>query len=144
METLHKTWFVDIDGTIFYHQCNDTIDDLIEKYGESSHLHEKPIKNAIDFFKSRPKKDRIIITTAREGKHKEHTLRALNHYNMRYDQCLFDLAAGPRVVVNDIKPPGVAGNTESITTAYAVNLSRDKGINSDTQMIAGYHKNINE
>ena len=40
--------------------------------------------------------------------------------------------------------PGVAGNAESLTTAYAVNLSRDKGIDSDTQMIAGYHRNVND
>ena len=144
METLNKTWFVDIDGTIFYHHSNDSLDDLIDKYGESSHLYEKPIKNAIDFFKGRPEKDRIVITTARESKHKEHTLRALNHYKMRYNECVFDLGAGPRIVVNDIKPPGVAGNAESLTTAYAVNLSRDKGIDSDTQMIAGYHRNVND
>ena len=92
-ETLNKTWFVDIDGTIFYHHTNDSLDDLIDKYGEDSFLHEKPIKSAIDFFNSRPKKDRIIITTAREGKHEEHTLKALDHYNMPYDNCVFDLGA---------------------------------------------------
>ncbi len=108
METLSKTWFVDIDGTIMYHHTNDSLDDMIEKYGTSSYLHEKPIPSAIEFFKNRPKKDRIIIATAREKKHIEHTLKALRHHGMPFDDWVFDLGAGPRVVVNDIKPPLVA------------------------------------
>ena len=36
METLNKTWFVDVDGTILHHHTNDSLDELIEEYGEDS------------------------------------------------------------------------------------------------------------
>ena len=68
----------------------------------------------------------------------------MEYLGVRYDDILFNLTSGPRILINDIKPPGVVNNVESITTAYAVNLNRDEGISSDTQQIAGYHRNVNE
>tara|TARA_R100000008_G_scaffold85548_1_gene75789 strand:- start:1893 stop:2330 length:438 start_codon:yes stop_codon:yes gene_type:complete len=129
-ETLSKTWFVDIDGTIMYHHTNDSLDDMIEKYGTSSYLHEKPIPTAIEFFKNRPKRDRIVIATARESRHIEHTLKALRHHGMPFDDWVFELGAGPRVVVNDIKPPLVAGNKGPLKTAYGMDVERNGGITS--------------
>ena len=131
IETLNKTWFVDVDGTVLRHHTNFSLDDLIEKYGEDSHLHEKPIDSAIDFFKARPKKDRIIIATAREKKHIKHTLKALEYFGMPYDDYIFDLGAGPRVVVNDIKPPFVEGNKDALKTAYGMDVERDGGIEKE-------------
>lgn len=142
METLNKTWFVDIDGTFLKHNSNIGLDDLIKE--TDSHLKEIPIPKSIDFLRELPEADKIIITTARQEHHREHTIKTLRHLGVRYDDILFDLPSGPRVLINDIKPPGVVNNVESITTAYAVNLNRDEGINSDTQQIAGYHKNVNE
>ena len=130
-ETLNKTWFVDIDGTILYHNSNDNLDDIIEKHGSKSHLQEKPINSGIEFFKNRPKKDRIIISTAREERHIDHTLRALRHFGMPFDDYVFELGAGPRVVVNDIKPPGAAGNKEPLKTAYGMDVERDCGFTSE-------------
>ena len=70
-ETLNKTWFVDIDGTILYHNSNDNLDDIIEKHGSKSHLQEKPINSGIEkktgqkkielLYQQLAKKDILII-----------------------------------------------------------------------------------
>ena len=127
-EKLNKTWFIDIDGTIVYHQNNFNLDDIIEELGDDSHTMEKPIECSLKFLNSIPGDDTIVLTTARDSRHKDHTIRMLEHYNIRYDRIMFDLRAGPRYLINDIKPPGVSGNTRPIQTAIAVNLERDKGI----------------
>ena len=127
-EKLNKTWFIDIDGTIVYHQNDYNLDDIIEELGNDSHTMEKPIERSVNFLNSISHDDTIVLTTARDSKHKDHTIRMLNYYNIRYDRIMFDLRSGPRYLINDIKPPGVSGNTEPIPTAYAVNLERDEGI----------------
>ena len=129
-ESLNKTWFIDIDGTIVKHLCNESIDAAIEKEGKESHLMEAPIKQSINFLNSIPLNDIIVLTTARDSKHKDHTLKMLQHYNIKYDRILFDLCSGPRYIINDTKPVGVVGNKKPIQTAFAINVERDVGINS--------------
>jgi len=136
METLNKTWFVDIDGTFLKHNSNISLDELVKQKG--SHLKEKPIRKSIKFLRDLPKGDKIIITTARESRHREHTIKTLKHFKVRYDDILFNLPSGPRILINDIKPPGVVNNANPIITAYAVNVNRDEGINSDDEHLAGY------
>jgi hypothetical protein len=41
---------------------------------------------------------------------------------------MFDLRAGARILINDIKPVGIAGNSKPIKTAFAINVERNKGI----------------
>ena len=127
-ESLNKTWFIDIDGTIVKHWGNEQLDEAIEKKGELSHLSEQPIEESVEFLKSIPSSDTIVLTTARDSKHEDHTLRMLDHYNIRYDRIMFDLRSGPRLLINDIKPVGSAGNAEPLKMAYALNVERDKGI----------------
>ena len=127
-ESLNKTWFIDIDGTIVKHLCNDSIDTAIEKKGEESHLIETPIKQSVNFLNSIPPTDTIVLTTARDSKHRDHTLKMLRHHNIKYDKILFDLRSGPRYLINDTKPAGVVGNKEPMQTAFAINVERDKGI----------------
>ena len=55
----------------------------------------------------------------------------LEHFEIRYDKIIFDLRAGPRYLINDIKPIGVAKNSKPLNTAFAVNVERDKGIIQD-------------
>ena len=128
IESLNKTWFVDVDGTILYHHSNNSLDELIERYGSESYKHETPIENSINFFQSLPEDDVIIIATAREKRHIDHTLNVLEYIGMPFNQWIFELGCGPRIVVNDIKPPGWAGNSEPLQTAYGMNLERDHGI----------------
>ena len=127
-ESLNKTWFIDIDGTIVKHIYSDKIEAAIEKEGEKSHLLETPIKQSVNFLDSIPPSDTIILTTARDSKYKGHTLKMLQHYNIRYDRILFDLRSGPRYLINDTKPIGAVGNKEPMQTAFAINVERDKGI----------------
>lgn len=127
-ESLNSTWFVDIDGTIVKHCSNDSIDNAIFNMGDESHLMEKPIEKSIKFLNDLPSGDTIILTTARDSKHEDHTLRMLKHFRIRYDRIMFDLRSGPRYLVNDIKPVGVANNSEPLKMAFALNVNRDEGI----------------
>tara|TARA_R110002020_G_scaffold251650_3_gene465488 strand:- start:319 stop:744 length:426 start_codon:yes stop_codon:yes gene_type:complete len=127
-ESLNNTWFIDIDGTIVKHLSNDTLDVAIEKKGDESYLLETPISKSVHFLNSIPPNDTIVLTTARDSKHKEHTLKMLKYYNIKYDRILFDLRSGPRYLINDTKPIGVVGNKKPIQTAFAINVERDKGI----------------
>lgn len=127
-ESLNKTWFIDIDGTIVKHLYNNDIDRAINSLGEKSHTLETPIEKSLTFLKRLPKEDTIVLTTARDGKHKDHTERMLRHFGVPYDRIMFDLMAGPRYLINDIKPAGTAGNAEPIDTAYSLNVERDEGI----------------
>tara|TARA_R100000008_G_C3561375_1_gene156406 strand:- start:627 stop:1052 length:426 start_codon:yes stop_codon:yes gene_type:complete len=135
-ESTNKTWFIDIDGTLVYHQTDENLDRVIEELGAESHIVEKPIEESVSFINDIPPDDTIIITTARDSKHKDHTLRMLNHFNIRYDDVLFDLRSGPRVVVNDVKPIGAAGNDKPMKTAYAINVERDAGVSPSKASLA--------
>lgn len=126
-EKLDKTWFVDIDGTLFKHKTNVELDYIISEFGTESHLQENPLPEAIEFINKLPKKDRVILTTARESRHLAHTIRALHHFDVRYNKIVDELGAGPRIVVNDIKPEGSAGNKKDMDTAYGMNVNRDSG-----------------
>ena len=90
--------------------------------------------------RSRPLAGRLLVhevpLTARESRHIDHTLQVLEYIGMPFNQWIFELGAGPRVVVNDIKPPGVAGNKRALKTAYGINLDRDEGITSSHRTIA--------
>jgi len=127
LENLNKTWFVDIDGTLLIHKSNKELDQMIEENGVKSHLYETPIIEAVSFINNLPKGDRVILTTARDNRHLAHTMRTLHHFDIRYNQIVDSLGAGPRIVVNDIKPAGTAGNEENLDTAYAINVNRDQG-----------------
>ena len=130
-ESVNKTWFIDIDGTLVKHLSNYSLDVLIEHSGENSYKEETPIEGSIKFLNNIPKDDTIVITTARDKRHTNHTLKMLDHFKIRYDKVMFDLRSGPRIIVNDIKPVGTAGNTEPLKTAYAINVNRDEGIPSE-------------
>ena len=131
-ESLNKTWFIDIDGTIVKTRNNEQLDEAIGSMGNKSYLSEEPIKKSLDFIKSIPINDTIVLTTARDSRHEDHTLQMLNHFKIRYDKILFDLRSGARILINDIKPIGIAGNSEPLKTAYAINVERNKGIPVDS------------
>ena len=127
-ESLNKTWFIDIDGTIVNHMSNQQLDEAIGSMGDESYLLEKAIDKSLKFMSSIPVEDTVVLTTARDRRHKEHTLKMLDHFGVRYDEIMFDLRSGPRYLINDIKPIGTAGNSKPLNTAHAINVERDKGI----------------
>ena len=123
-----KTWFIDIDGTILKAQSNEKIDRMITQFGNKSHTQEQTLPSSKHFLKKIPKRDTIILTTARDNRHKEHTEKSLEYLGVRYDNVLYDLRSGARILVNDVKPKGAVKNRHEIKTAFAINLKRDQGL----------------
>jgi pyruvate kinase len=123
-----KTWFIDIDGTILKAQSNEKIDRMISQFGNKSHTQEQTLPSSKHFLKKIPKRDTIILTTARDNKHKEHTEKTLEYLGVRYDNVIYDLRSGARILVNDVKPKGAVKNRHEIKTAFAINLKRDQGL----------------
>ena len=109
LSKLKKTWFIDIDGTLLVHNSDlETKDDEI-------------ILSSLEFIKT-IKDDVIILTTSRSEKFKEKTETFLSLHNIRYDQIIYNLPYGERILVNDNKQSG-------LKTAYSISLKRNAGIN---------------
>lgn len=85
-----KTWFIDIDGTIFIH---------------NGYLNGKNelIKNAKEFLETIPDNDSIIYVTARPKKYAEMTINSLQKLNIKFDFIIFNITSGTRVLINDKK-----------------------------------------
>lgn len=107
LSTLPKTWILDLDGTLLKHNGYkiDGIDTLLD--------------GARDYVKSIPTEDKIIILTSRTDEYREMTISFLKENDIRYDEILFNIPMGERIVVNDRKPSG-------IDMAIAINTSRDR------------------
>ena len=106
LSTLPKTWIFDLDGTLLKHNGykidgQDTLLDGVKEY--------------IDGI---PEQDYILILTSRTDECKDMTIAFLKDKGIRYDQILFNIPMGERIVVNDRKPSG-------IDMAFAVNSDRD-------------------
>ena len=82
-ESLNRTWFIDIDGTIVKHASNEQLDDAIEEMGDYSYLTEEPLKKSVDFLNNIPSSDTIILTTARDKRHKDHTIKTVSYTHLR-------------------------------------------------------------
>lgn len=107
LSTLPKTWIFDLDGTLVKHNGykldgTDTLLDGVKEY-----------------MQSLPVEDRVVIFTSRTAGCRMETVQFLNENGIRYDEILFDMPMGERIVVNDRKPSG-------IDMAVAVNCERDR------------------
>ena len=109
-KNLSHTWFIDIDGTILKHNGY-----LIDK-------KDTILKGVKKFFKKIPKKDKIILITGRQKKILKKTLLFLKKNNIRFDQVIFDLPYGERILINDIKPKN------NLKTAISINVKRNEGL----------------
>ena len=92
LSTLSKTWILDLDGTMFKHNGykidgKDTLLDGVKEY-----------LNQI------PKDDYILILTSRTDEYRDMTIDFLQENEIRYDQILFNIPMGERIVINDRKP----------------------------------------
>ena len=102
---MRNTWFIDIDGTIVKHKSNEQLDERLDflnkkqnvfPYGESkiddpSLLDEEILSGVNDFWLKIPEKDVIILTTAREYRHKWLTEQMLSNFDLRYDQIIISI-----------------------------------------------------
>ena len=59
-ESLNKTWFIDIDGTIVKTRNNEQLDEAINSMGDESYLIEEPIEKSVNFIQSIPFSDTIV------------------------------------------------------------------------------------
>lgn len=107
LSTLPKTWIFDLDGTLVKHNGYklDGTDTLLDEVKE--------------YMQSLPVEDRVVIFTSRTAGCRMETVQFLNENGIRYDEILFDMPMGERIVVNDRKPSG-------IDMAVAVNCERDR------------------
>ena len=106
MSTLPKTWIFDLDGTVVKHN------------GYKIDGHDTLLAGVKEYLDGLPEEDMVVIFTSRTDEYKEETIRFLSENKIRYDEILFNMPMGERIVVNDRKPSG-------IDMAYAVNLDRD-------------------
>ena len=107
LSTLPKTWIFDLDGTILKHNGYklDGVDTLLE--GAKAYLDGIPAE------------DKIVIFTSRTEEYRKQTLAFLREQGIRYDEILFEMPMGERIVVNDRKPSG-------LDMAVALNMNRDR------------------
>lgn len=107
LSTLPKTWIFDLDGTIVKHN------------GYKLDGKDTLLAGAKEFLDQLPKEDKIVIFTARTDEVREETLMFLDKQNIRYDEILFNMPVGERIVVNDRKPSG-------LEMSVAINLERNQ------------------
>ena len=114
LSNLPKTWIIDYDGTIVEHNSH-------LYYGE-----DRLLERSKEFLESIPDDDFVIIVTARTEEHRRMTEDFLRRNSIRYNELIFGLPPGERILINDIKPSG-------LRTAYSINVKRDEGIELYTE-----------
>lgn len=106
LSTLPKTWIFDLDGTLLKHN------------GYKTDGKDTLLPGVREYFSRIPDEDKVVVLTSRTEEHRERTLRFLEENRIRYDQVLFGMPMGERIVVNDRKPSG-------LDMAVAINVDRD-------------------
>ena len=107
LSTLPKTWIFDLDGTLVKHN------------GYKLDGADTLLAGAKEYLESIPEEDKIIIFTSRTDAYKDMTLGFLEENRIRYNEILFNMPMGERIVVNDRKPSG-------LSMAVALNCQRDE------------------
>ena len=111
LSTLSHTWILDIDGTLLKHNGHLDNQDVI-------------LPGVKEFFAKIPSADKIILLTARKKQYQAETIRFLTQAGLRWDEIIFDIPTGERILINDMKP------RERLKTAIAINVERDVGLGS--------------
>lgn len=108
LSPLGHTWILDFDGTLVEHNGYKTGEDRF-------------LAGAKEFLQSIPKDDYILIVTAREKEAREKTEKFLRFHGIRYNEILFEMPMGERILINDDKPSG-------LRCAYALSPERNQGL----------------
>ncbi len=106
LSTLPKTWIFDLDGTIVKHN------------GYKIDGTDTLLPGAKEYIDGIPEEDFILILTSRLNEYREITLDFLRDNYIRYNQIVFEMPMGERILVNDRKPSG-------LDMAVAINTDRD-------------------
>ncbi len=105
---LGHTWILDLDGTLVVHNGYKTGED-------------KFLPGAKEFLLSISQNDYVLILTAREKEARKKTEKFLKDNGIRYNEILFEMPMGERILINDNKPSG-------LRCAYAVTPERNLGL----------------
>ena len=96
LSSLGHTWIFDIDGTLVKHN------------GYKIDGHDTLLPGVKEFFDSQIRKeDYVLLVTSRTEEYKEMTTSFLKENGICYDNIIFNLPYGERIVVNDKKPSGL-------------------------------------
>ena len=101
-----KCIIFDLDGTLVKHNGYklDGMDTLLSGVKE--------------YLETIPAEDKILILTSRTEEYRDATIQFLQEKELRYNQIIFGMPMGERILVNDRKPSG-------INMAIAINCDRD-------------------
>ena len=116
LSTLPKTWIFDLDGTVVKHN------------GYKTDNQDTLLDGAKEYIDNIPPEDFILILTSRTDEYRDMTLEFLEHNGIRYNEIIFNMPMGERILVNDRKPSGVE-------MAVAMNLDRDKFVLPDIERV---------
>ena len=105
---LGHTWVLDFDGTLVEHNGYKTGED-------------KFLPGVKEFLQSIPKDDFVLILTAREKEARDKTEKFLKNNGIKYNEILFEMPMGERILINDNKPSG-------LRCAYAITPNRNQGL----------------
>ena len=105
LSPLPKTWIFDLDGTLVIHNGYLKGKDIV-------------LVGVKKFFSKIPESDFILILTARDEKYKKQIEQFLFENGLRFDQIIYGVPVGERILFNDRKPSG-------LQMAYAVNSDRN-------------------
>lgn len=107
LSTLPKTWIFDLDGTLLKHN------------GYKADGTDTLLAGAKEYLDGIPEEDKIVILTSRTEQYRQMTLDFLERHKIRYDEILFQMPLGERIIINDRKPSG-------LDMAIAMNMDRDE------------------
>jgi 23S rRNA G2445 N2-methylase RlmL len=106
LSPLGHTWILDLDGTIVKHN------------GYKLDGYDTFLEGAEDFLRSIPESDMIIFLTSRTNNERALTEKFLRDNKIRYDEIIFNVPYGERILINDMKPSG-------LKTSISINAERD-------------------
>ncbi len=106
LSTLPKTWIFDLDGTLLKHN------------GYKTDGKDTVLPGVKEYMETIPPEDRVLLFTSRTEEYRDSTVHFLEEEGIRYDDILFNMPMGERILVNDRKPSG-------LDMAVAMNLERD-------------------
>ena len=119
----HNTIFCDFDGICVEHRYPPFIEK--EVFLSSSILILRELQKHHNY---------IVLTTGRKKEDCKKALRQLKkEWNFEFDNFVFGLPVGKRIVINDMKPDGRL-------TAFSCNYIRNLGLNVDKLKEYGFWK----
>ena len=115
LSSLPHTWILDLDGTIVEHNG-------YKLYGD-----DRLLPGVMDFIGQIPREDYIHIVTARKEAYKVPTEAFPKRNGVRFNQILYGMPVGERILINDRKKSG-------LKMGVLINKKRDAPLNINVQI----------